>query len=111
MGTRQGYLINDTARNMKKEIKFGRLSALLTSHSGRAILTIDTSDLLTELADAIDEVQDIEVVSVGLNDSYSYIRMKYDARPMVFLEAVADAIEFVFNSDITISDATAKIVV
>lgn len=94
---------------MKKEIKFGGCSALLSAGEHRAMLTTREKSLPVILADAINEAGDVRVIEVSKDDDgATYIRMTHYLSAGDLLDVVCEAISRVYNVDTFVSNARAE---
>lgn len=94
---------------MKKEIKFGGCSALLSAGEHRAMLTTREKSLPVILADAINEAGDVRVIEVSKDDDgATYIRITHDLSAGDLLDAVCEAISRVYDVDTFVSNARAE---
>lgn len=91
---------------MKKEIRFGECQALFDAVEHRASLTINGTALPTLLADAINEIGDIDINEIRREDSCStVIDMSYDITTGEVFDKVCEAISKVYDVDTVISNA------
>ncbi len=90
---------------MKREIKFGGSSALLSTGDNRAMLTVYEKSLPALLADAINEAGDLTVTEVFKAGDETYIRIVHDLSAAEILDIVCEAISRVYNVDTFVKNA------
>ena len=90
---------------MKREIKFGGNSALLSVGDNRAMLTVDEKSLPVLLADAINEAGDLTVTEVFKVGDDTYIRIVHDLSAAEILDIVCEAISRVYDVDAFVKNA------
>lgn len=88
---------------MKKEITFGKHSALLHNGEKCAKLYIDEPTLPVALADAINKEPRIDVTDVSKCKDYSCIRMFHELTAGEILGIVCEAIGEVYDADTSVS--------
>lgn len=94
---------------MKREIKFGGCSAVLSIGDHRAMLTTREKSLPVILADAINEAGDLDVIEVNRDDSdVTAIRITHDLNLGELLDIVCEAISRVYDVDTFVSNARAE---
>lgn len=93
---------------MKREITFGKHSALLHNGAKCAKLYIDEPALPVALADAINKEPKIDVTDVSKHKDYSCIRMFHELTAGELIDIICSAIGAVYNSDTSIIDARPK---
>lgn len=90
---------------MKREIKFGGNSALLSVGDNRAMLTVYEKSLPVLLADAINEAGDLTVTEVFKVGDDTYIRIVHDLSAAEILDIVCEAISRVYDVDAFVKNA------
>lgn len=93
---------------MKREITFGKHSALIHSGENYAKLYIGEPTLPVALADTINKEQRIDVTDVSKHKDYSCIRMFHELTAGELIDIICSAIGAVYNSDTSIIDARPK---
>lgn len=93
---------------MKREIIFGKHSALLHNDENCAKLYIDEPTLPVALADTINKEQRIDVTDVSKHKDYSCIRMFHELTAGELIDIICSAIGTVYDSDTSIIDARHK---
>lgn len=96
---------------MKREIIFGKHSALLHNGENCAKLYIDEPALPVALADTINKEQRIDVTDVSKCKDYSCIRMFHELTAGELIDIVCSAIGTVYDSDTSIIDARPKSII
>lgn len=95
---------------MERIINFNGKSALLCAGKHRALLTVNENRLPVELADAINEMGDICVSDVFLDDDCGtgVIRILHDLSPSELLEVICETVSLIFDTNISVSDASSQ---
>ncbi len=90
---------------MKREIKLGGCSALLSAGDNRAMLTVHEKSLPVVLADAINEAGDLTVTDVFKAGDDTCIRIVHDLSAGEILDIVCEAISRVYDVDTFVKNA------